>query len=86
MRPRRIREGNEVVFDAAKQVLKKQPKKVLLKMRGNQLSYETESGIIFYNAHPYQWVPKEEAEFLLGEILPEFVLAKFEDAEDFYSY
>lgn len=87
MRERRIKEGNTVVFDAAKDVLDSRGKKdkVLLEMRFGPISYTTEEGVKFWSKHPFQWVTKEEAEFLKTLSTPEFREVSKEDAEDYYA-
>lgn len=88
MRERRIKDGNAIVFDAAKEVLDSRGKKdkVLMEMRGGPISYTTEEGVKFWAKHPYQWVSQEEADILQGLSNPEFRPVSKEVVEDYYAY
>lgn len=84
---KRVWEGQTKVFDV-KDVLDKRKHKneVLLKMESKLGSFLTDSGVKFWDKHPFQWVPQEEASFLLGLSDPKFVRATVEEVEDHYSY
>lgn len=88
MRERRVRDGNRVIFDAAKEVLNSRGRKdqVLMEMRGGPISYTTEEGVRFWARHPFQWVSKAEAELLKKHSNPEFRISSKADAEDYYAY
>lgn len=86
-RAKRIKEGNTVVFDAAKDVLDFRGKKdkVLMEMRFGPISYTTEEGVKFWNKHPFQWVGEDEANYLESLLTPEFRRATKEAVEDYYA-
>lgn len=89
MRELRLKEGNTVVFDAMKDLLKHTPtsSEVLVKMESHSGTYLSPHGKKFWGKHPYQWVNKKEATYLLGiRGIPSFSAATIEDAEDFYAY
>lgn len=88
MRERRVYDGLELIFDAAKEVLDSRGKKglVLMEMVGGPISYTTEQGVRFWAKHPFQWVTPEEAEQLEGNFMPEFRRTTKEKVEDYYSY
>lgn len=85
---RRVREGNNIIFDYRDLINKSKNRgKILIRMKRGPLTYTTEAGIRFFRDHPFQWVEKDEAEFLLS--IPEtmfvhFVPATIEDVEDYY--
>ena len=87
MRAKRLREGRRVLFDYRDLVDKRKHKgEVLLRMKKGPISYNTGS-IRFFSEHPFQWVPKEEAERLLGfdeNNFVHFVEATIEQVEDHY--
>lgn len=90
MRERRVYEDNQLIFDAAKEVLDGRGKKGqrLLHMKKGPMSYETSEGVVFRKNHPFNWVSEGEADTLLAIEDPflEFKTAEKEDAEDWYAF
>ena len=87
-RPRRLKNGNAVVFDY-KTLLDGRGKKgkVLLKMVKGPVSYETQEGVKFWSDHPFQWVSEDESVILKGikSGFVDFRDATTEDVEDYYA-
>jgi hypothetical protein len=87
---RRKRENHRVLFDYRDLIgpPTKFAGKKLIKMKKGPLTYTTELGTCFFKDHPFKWVDREEADFLLG--LPEegyvfFMKASKEEVEDYYA-
>jgi hypothetical protein len=86
MRPKRVYDGQDIIFDAKWLFDKRRQKdKVLLKMDANLRSFETPSGARFWGQHPYQWVSREDADYCLSLSHPKFVHATIEEVEDYYA-
>lgn len=89
MRERRVKNGREVLFDYKELFLSKTKQKglKLVEMRRGPMSYETSTGTKFWKDHPFQWIPEDEADFLLSIKSPvvEFSAATIEDVEDYYA-
>ena len=89
MRERRRKEAGTVVFDYRDLVDKrKNTGKTLILMKKGPITYTSDEGTRFFKDHPFQWVKKDEAGFLLS--LPEegnvyFVNSTIEDVEDYYA-
>jgi hypothetical protein len=87
IRERRVREGQQLVFDA-RDVLntKLHEGEVLLKMVNGPISFTSPGGVRFWKRHPFQWVTGDDVDFLRYSTEPQFVEATVEDVEDYYAY
>lgn len=87
MKQRRLKNGSKVLFDYRQLMIVKPDGVKLVEMRRGPMSYETKSGVTFYKDHPYQWVPEEEADYLISfrNRNLEFGPATMDDVEDYYA-